>query len=330
MTILITGGAGYIGSHAVRKLKGAGYNTLVLDNLIYGHREFVNEEELIVGDLADTKLLARLFSKCEIKAVMHFAAFAYVGESVQEPSKYYRNNVANTINLLDAMVKYDVRHMIFSSTCATYGEPQKIPITEEHEQNPINPYGRSKFMVEKILQDYERAYGLRSITLRYFNAAGADPEGRIGEDHDPETHLIPLVLDVAMGRLDNIKVFGIDYDTVDGTCNRDYIHVNDLADAHVQSLDYLRYEDRSEIFNLGNGNGFSVNQVIETAKRVTGRNITVKEVGRRPGDPAVLVGSSGKIESVLGWKPRFYKLEDIIQTAWTWHTCRFGKLFELQ
>ena len=330
MTILITGGAGYIGSHAVRKLKGAGYNTLVLDNLIYGHREFVNEEELIVGDLADTKLLARLFSKCEIKAVMHFAAFAYVGESVQEPSKYYRNNVANTINLLDAMVKYDVRHMIFSSTCATYGEPQKIPITEEHEQNPINPYGRSKFMVEKILQDYERAYGLRSITLRYFNAAGADPEGRIGEDHNPETHLIPLVLDVAMGRLDNIKVFGIDYDTVDGTCNRDYIHVNDLADAHVQSLDYLRYEDRSEIFNLGNGNGFSVNQVIETAKRVTGRNITVKEVGRRPGDPAVLVGSSGKIESALGWKPRFYKLEDIIQTAWTWHTCRFGKLFELQ
>ena len=330
MTILVTGGAGYIGSHAVRKLKGAGYSTLVLDNLIYGHREFVNEEELIVGDLADTQLLARLFSKYDIKAVMHFAAFAYVGESVQEPSKYYRNNVAHTINLLDAMVKYDVRHIIFSSTCATYGEPRKIPITEEHEQNPINPYGRSKFMVEKILEDYERAYGLRSIILRYFNAAGADPEGRIGEDHDPETHLIPLVLDVAMGRLDNIKVFGTDYDTMDGTCNRDYIHVNDLADAHVQSLDYLKHEDRSEIFNLGNGNGFSVSQVIETAKRVTGRNIAVKEVGRRPGDPAVLVGSSGKIVRVLGWKPRFYKLEDIIQTAWTWHTSRFGRLFELK
>jgi UDP-glucose 4-epimerase len=330
MTILVTGGAGYIGSHAVRKLKSAGYETLVFDNLIYGHREFVDEEELIVGDLADTQLLDRLFSKHDIKAVMHFAAFAYVGESVQTPSKYYRNNVVHTINLLDSMVKYDVRYMIFSSSCATYGEPQKIPITEEHELNPINPYGRSKFMVEKILQDYERAYGLRSIILRYFNAAGADPDGRVGEDHDPETHLIPLVLDAAMGRLDNIKVFGIDYDTVDGTCRRDYIHVNDLADAHVQSLDFLRYEDRSEIFNLGNGNGFSVNQVIETAKRVTGRNIAVKEVGRRPGDPAVLVGSSEKIESALGWKPRFYRLEDIIQSAWAWHTCRFGKLFELK
>ena len=207
MTILIAGGAGYIGSHAVRKLKDAGYRTLVLDNLTYGHREFVNEEELIVGDLADTELLARLFSKHKIKAVMHFAAFAYVGESVQKPSKYYRNNVVNTINLLDAMVKHDVRHIIFSSTCATYGEPQEIPITEAHEQNPINPYGRSKFMVETILKDYESAYGLRSIILRYFNAAGADPEGKIGEDHDPETHLIPLVLDAAMGRRDNIKRF---------------------------------------------------------------------------------------------------------------------------
>jgi UDP-glucose 4-epimerase len=330
MTILVTGGAGYIGSHAVRKLKDAGYSTLVLDNLINGHREFVNEEELIVGDLADTQLLARLFSKYDIEAVMHFAAFAYVGESVQEPSKYYRNNVAHTINLLDSMVKHDVRYIIFSSSCATYGEPQKIPITEGHEQNPINPYGRSKFMVEKILQDYERAYGLRSIILRYFNAAGADPKGEIGEDHDPETHLIPLVLDAAMGRIDNIKVFGTDYDTVDGTCNRDYIHVNDLADAHVQSLDYLRRESRSDIFNLGNGNGFSVNQVIETAKRVTGRDITVKEVDRRPGDPAVLVGSSEKIERVLGWKPHFYKIEDIIRTAWAWHTCRFGRLFESQ
>ncbi|ACF12520.1 UDP-glucose 4-epimerase [Chloroherpeton thalassium ATCC 35110] len=325
MTVLITGGAGYIGSHAVRRLKQAGYKTLVLDNLVYGHSEFVEADELIIGDLENTKLLNQVFSKHKIQAVMHFAAYAYVGESVQNPAKYYRNNVASTLNLLDAMLAYKVKKFIFSSTCATYGEPDEIPITETHPQRPINPYGQSKLMVEKILDDYDHAYDLRSVRLRYFNAAGADPDGGIGEDHDPETHLIPLVLDAALERRAHISMFGTDYDTPDGTCVRDYIHVTDLAEAHVLGLKYLENGGKTDFFNLGNGNGFSVKEVIETARKITGKEIPAKIAPRRPGDPASLVGSSEKIKSALGWKPQFPDLPAIIETAWQWHKTRFGR-----
>ncbi len=321
--ILVTGGAGYIGSHAVRQLKRAGYSTLVLDNLVFGHREFADAAELIVGDLSDRELLTRVFSENKIEAVMHFAAYAYVGESVENPSKYYRNNVVSTLNLLDAMVAHNVKRFVFSSTCATYGEPVEIPMSEKHPQAPINPYGQTKLMVEKILRDYDRAYGLRHVCLRYFNAAGADPDGGIGEDHDPETHLIPLVLDAAMGRRPHITVFGRDYSTADGTCVRDYIHVTDLADAHILALRYLTENNPSDAFNLGNGNGFTVDQVIETARSITGQMIPVIYGSRRAGDPAVLIGSSQKASSVLGWKPKFNDLSKIISTAWNWHQKRF-------
>ncbi|NTW49166.1 MAG: UDP-glucose 4-epimerase GalE [Chlorobiales bacterium] len=325
MAILVTGGAGYIGSHAVRRLKKAGYETLVLDNLVYGHSEFAAPGELIVGDLEDQTLLETIFSQHKIEAVMHFAAYAYVGESVQNPGKYYRNNVACTLNLLDAMVAHGVKQFIFSSTCATYGEPEEIPITETHPQRPINPYGQSKLMVEQILKDYDHAYGLRSVRLRYFNAAGADPDGGIGEDHDPETHLIPLVLDAAIGKRESVSIFGTDYDTPDGTCVRDYIHVTDLAEAHVLGLRYLQNGGATDVFNLGNSRGFSVREVIDTARKVTGREIKVVEGGRRAGDPAELVGSAEKIKRVLGWKPQFASLEKIIETAWVWHQTRFAQ-----
>ena len=321
--ILVTGGAGYIGSHAVRQLKKAGYKTLILDNLVFGHREFVNADELIVGDLSDQNLLTNVFSENKIDAVMHFAAYAYVGESVENPSKYYRNNVGSTLNLLDTMIAHDVRTFIFSSTCATYGEPVEIPITESHPQSPINPYGRTKLMVENILHDYDRAYELKSVCLRYFNAAGADPDGGIGEDHDPETHLIPLVLDAALGIRPAITVFGYDYPTEDGTCIRDYIHVTDLADAHVLALKYLTQKKQSDFFNLGNGNGFSVSHVIESAKQITQRPIPAAKGTRRAGDPAVLIGSSDKAHRVLGWQPKFNTLDQIISTAWNWHQQRF-------
>jgi UDP-glucose 4-epimerase len=322
-TILVTGGAGYIGSHAVRQLKRAGYTTIVLDNLVFGHREFADPQELIVGDLSDKELLDKVFSENRIDAVMHFAAYAYVGESVENPSKYYRNNVVGTINLLDAMTGYNVKHFIFSSTCATYGEPVEIPMTEKHPQAPINPYGQTKLMVEKILRDYDTAYGLKSVCLRYFNAAGADPDGGIGEDHNPETHLIPLVLDAAAGIRPIITVFGRDYPTSDGTCIRDYIHVTDLADAHLLALNYLKEKNQSDVFNLGNGNGFSVDQVIETSRAITGKHIPVVYGARRAGDPAVLIGSSEKAAQVLGWKPQFDDLQKIISTAWNWHRQRF-------
>lgn len=323
MAILVTGGAGYIGSHAVRRLKKAGYKTLVFDNLVYGHGEFSEPGELIVGDLEDQALLKKVFTENKIEAVMHFAAYAYVGESVQKPSKYYRNNVMCTLNLLDAMVEHGVKQFIFSSTCATYGEPVEIPITETHPQKPINPYGQSKLMVEQILKDYDHAYGLRSVRLRYFNAAGADPNGGIGEDHDPETHLIPLVLDAAIGKREHVSIFGTDYDTPDGTCIRDYIHVTDLADAHVLGLKYLENGGATDVFNLGNGKGFSVREVIDMARKVTGLEIKAVESSRRPGDPAELVGSAEKIKQVLGWKPQFASLEKIIETAWAWHQARF-------
>ncbi|MBL7961299.1 UDP-glucose 4-epimerase GalE [bacterium] len=322
-TILVTGGAGYIGSHAVRQLKKAGYNTLVLDNLVYGHSEFVDSNELITGDLSDKHLLTKIFSEHKIAAVMHFAAYALVGESVINPSKYYSNNVVCTMNLLDAMIEHDVKKIIFSSTCATYGEPVEIPMTENHPQSPINPYGRTKLIVETILRDYDTAYELKSVCLRYFNAAGADPDGGIGEDHDPETHLIPLVLDAALGIRPTITVFGHDYPTEDGTCIRDYIHVTDLADAHILALKYLSETGKSDVFNLGNGNGFSVNNVIDTANKITGKAIPVTRGARRAGDPAVLIGSSEKASRVLGWKPKFDSLDQIISTAWNWHQSRF-------
>ncbi|MBC8043602.1 MAG: UDP-glucose 4-epimerase GalE [Rhizobacter sp.] len=324
MKILVTGGAGYIGSHAVRRLKQAGYGTLVLDNLVYGHREYVEPDELITGDLSNAALLKDVFTSHRIDAVMHFAAYAYVGESVENPAKYYRNNVAATLNLLDAMREADVNKFIFSSTCATYGEPEQTPITETHPQSPVNPYGWSKVMVEKILHDYAAAYKLKYVAFRYFNAAGADPAGGIGEDHNPETHLIPLVLDAAMGKRKQITIYGTDYPTPDGTCIRDYIHVSDLAEAHVLGLKHLVGGGESDVFNLGNGGGFSVREVIEVAKKMTGLPVEVVEGERRAGDPAMLVGSAAKAKQRLGWTPEFSGLEKIISTAWAWHQHRFG------
>ena len=250
---------------------------------------------------------------------MHFAAFTYVGESVEDPQKYYRNNVCNTLNLLQVMLEFDVKKLVFSSTCATYGDPVEIPITEQHPQNPISPYGRGKLMVENILSDYSRAYNLRYISLRYFNAAGADPDSEIGELHDPETHLIPLILDVASGKRKSIKIFGTDYNTPDGTCIRDYIHVTDLADAHLKALQYLENGGKSDYFNLGNGNGFSVKEVIEKAIEITGKKILAEQDKRRPGDPPVLVGSSDKIRKILKWEPKYSDLSVIINSAWKWH-----------
>jgi UDP-glucose 4-epimerase len=270
-------------------------------------------------DLSNTREIRRIFQDYCLEAVMHFAAFTYVGESVQDPQKYYLNNLRNTLNLLESMLEFDVEKLVFSSTCATYGNPTEIPITEEHPQNPINPYGKGKHMVEQILTDYSSAYGLRCASLRYFNAAGADPEGELGERHDPETHLIPLVLDAASGKREDIKIFGTDYPTDDGTCIRDYIHVTDLADAHIKALKYLEDGGKSDVFNLGNGNGFSVKEVIEEARKVTGRKIKATETDRRPGDPPILVGSSKKAREILKWQPKYDELTRIIKTAWEWH-----------
>ncbi len=323
--ILVIGGAGYIGSHINKLLNKKGYKTAVFDNLIYGHRELVKWGDFILGDLADIEQIRLVFKKNPIKAVMHFAALAYVGESVEDPQKYYINNVANTLNILQIMREFDVKHFIFSSTCATYGNPVKTPISEDHPQNPINPYGQSKLMVEKILSDYSNAYGLKYVALRYFNAAGADADNEIGEWHEPETHLIPLVLDAAIDKRENIKIFGTNYDTPDSTCIRDYIHVTDLADAHILALEYLFNGGKSDVFNLGNGNGFSVMEVIETARRITGREIVSVASPRRPGDPAVLVGSARKATEILNWKPQYFELNNIIETAWYWHQKYQGK-----
>jgi UDP-glucose 4-epimerase len=324
-TILVTGGAGYIGSHAVLALQQAGYNVVVLDNLVYGHRELVEEvlqAKLIVGDTNDRPLLDELFSTHNIAAVMHFAAYAYVGESVTDPAKYYRNNVIGTLTLLEAMLAANIKNFVFSSTCATYGVPKTVPIPEDHPQHPINPYGASKLMVERILADFDVAHQFKSVCFRYFNAAGADPEGRLGEDHNPETHLIPLVLMAALGKRDSISVFGTDYPTPDGTCIRDYIHVLDLASAHVLGVEYLLKGGDSQIFNLGNGNGFSVREIIDAARQITGSEIKVVEGDRRPGDPPALVGSSEKARSILGWQPKYADMQQIISHAWNWHQKR--------
>lgn len=319
MAILICGGAGYIGSHINKELNKEGYDTVVFDNLVYGHKEAVKWGSFVEGDLKNIGDIEEAFKRFKIDAVMHFAAYAYVGESVIDPEKYYYNNVVNTLNLLKVMRKYGCDKIIFSSTCATYGEPERVPITEDMPQNPINPYGMTKLMVERIFKDYGRAYGLNFVVLRYFNAAGADPDGEIGESHDPETHIIPLVLDVASGKRPDIKVFGTDYDTLDGSCIRDYIHVTDLASAHLLALHYLENDGEMEFFNLGNALGTSVLEVVDSVKRVTGRDFTVTMADRRPGDPAKLVGSSDKAQKVLGWKPVYGDIDTIVAHAWKWH-----------
>ena len=326
--ILVTGGAGYIGSHAVLALQKKDYEVIILDNLVNGHRyiaEEVLEAKLIVGDISDRSLLNSIFTEHDITAVMHFAAYAYVGESVVNPAKYYRNNILGTLVLLEAMLAAKVNKLVFSSTCATYGIPNQIPITETHIQEPINPYGTTKLAVERMIADFNRAYGLKSIIFRYFNAAGADPSGVLGENHKPETHLIPLVLLTALGQRKSINILGTDYPTEDGTCIRDYIHVSDIAQAHILGLIYLLENEQSDVFNLGNGDGFSVKEVIKMSEKVTGRLIYAIECPRRYGDPAILVGSSKKAEKILGWQPKYKDLEQIISHAWQWHLQQHGK-----
>ncbi|MDF1486081.1 UDP-glucose 4-epimerase GalE [Ramlibacter sp. H39-3-26] len=321
--ILVVGGAGYIGSHMVWLLGQHGVQAVTLDNLVAGHRDAVLHGELRVGDVADRALLDQILDSQRFDAVMHFASFIQVGESVLDPAKYYRNNVATTLTLLDAMRDHGVRQFVFSSTAALFGEPAYTPIDEKHPLQPINPYGRSKWMVEQVLADYARAYGLQSVCLRYFNAAGAHPQGLLGERHEPETHLIPLVLQAATGRRSHVTVFGRDYDTPDGTCIRDYVHVMDLADAHWLALQYLARGGTAGAFNLGNGNGYSVQEVVDTARRVTGRDIAVREGPRRAGDPARLVADAALARQVLGWQPRHGSLEAIVRDAWQWE-CRAG------
>jgi UDP-glucose-4-epimerase GalE len=318
-TVLVTGGAGYIGSHTCKALSREGYLPVTYDNLISGHEWAVKWGPLERGDILNRQRLEEVIAAYEPVAVLHFAAFAYVGESVRAPSKYYHNNVVGTLTLLEAMRAKGIEKIVFSSTCATYGIPIQLPISEQATQQPINPYGASKLMVERILNDFGLAHGLRWNVLRYFNAAGADPEGEIGEMHDPETHLIPLVLDAASGRRPHVTVFGTDYDTDDGTCRRDYIHVTDLAHAHVLALDALEHGAPSSAYNLGNGRGFSVQEIIHAVECVTGSSVPVVAGVRREGDPAVLVGDASKARSELGWQPKFVDLDVIVNHAWAWN-----------
>ena len=318
--ILVVGGAGYIGSHRVKELVEK-HGVIVLDNLSTGHEDAIDERAVFVeGDLGDLHILNEIFTTYQIEAVMHFAANSLVGESVENPHKYYQNNVAKTLTLLELMMKHNVKNFIFSSTAATYGIPKEDSITEQSETNPINPYGRSKLMIEQVLEDYKNAYGLKYIVLRYFNAAGAHESGLIGENHQPETHLIPIILEHLLGKRESISVFGTDYDTFDGTCIRDYIHVTDLAEAHILACEALltgRVE--SDTFNLGNGKGYSVKEVITACEEITGIQATIQYSERRPGDPAKLVASSEKIQKVLGWKAK-RNLKDIIKSAWNYHS----------
>lgn len=325
MKILVVGGAGYIGSHMVKQLSLANHDVITLDNLSCGYKDAVKHGELVIGDLGNKETLNKLFNAQKFDAVIHFAAFIEVGESVINPAKYYHNNVANTQVLLDAMVKHDVKHFIFSSTAAIFGEPDYTPIDELHPQKPINPYGRTKLMVEQILEDYDIAYGLKSTCLRYFNAAGADPEGELGERHNPESHLVPLILQAASGRREDIKIFGQDYATDDGTCVRDYVHINDLCEAHSLALARMQKTEQSARYNLGNGKGFSVQQVIDCAKKVSGKDFKVVISERRAGDPAVLVADSALAKKELSWQPKFDQLETIIETAWNWEVSFFGE-----
>jgi UDP-glucose 4-epimerase len=318
MKFLVVGGAGYIGSHMVKQLLGAGHELVVADNFSTGHRSALTGGSLVELDIADARALDALFAGHHFDAVFHFASFIQVGESVAEPAKYYQNNLAATLTLLQAMVRAGVKHFIFSSTAAVYGDPLYVPIDEQHPKAAINPYGRSKWMVEQMLEDFDRAYGLKSVCLRYFNAAGADPEGQLGERHEPETHLLPLILQAASGRRPSITVFGRDYDTPDGTCIRDYVHVADLVAAHALAVDYLLEGGASTAFNLGNGQGFSVQQVIDTVHQVTGQDICVSDAPRRAGDPPRLVADPRRAQALLGWQPRFASLEQIVTHAWKW------------
>lgn len=318
-TILVVGGAGYIGSHMVKALLEAGHRIVVLDDLSRGHRDMVTGGAFVEGDLGDVDVLQGLFEHHRIDAVMHFAALSLVGESVEKPLLYYQNNVAKTLTLIEQMHRFGVDKFIFSSTAAVYGECGDKPIDEGHRCDPLNPYGMTKLVIERLLQDCGRSLGLKSVCLRYFNAAGADESGRIGERHEPETHLIPIVLQVAAGMRDQVKIFGQDYPTADGTCIRDYVHVNDLAQAHLLALDSLLAGGESRIYNLGNSRGSSVREVLDTARAVTGHAIPCVAAARRPGDPAVLVADSARIRQELGWKPRYEDLTTIIATAWQWH-----------
>jgi len=319
-TILVTGGAGYIGSHTVRQLAAAGHKIVVLDNLVYGHKEAIVDDNatLVVGDMSDAGLVDQIFEENDIEAVVHFAAYAYVGESVTDPIKYYRNNTAAALTLLQAMKDHACDQFIFSSTCATYGDPKEMPMSESHPQAPINAYGQSKLMLETILADCGRAHGLRSVCLRYFNASGCSDDAVIGEDHDPETHLIPLALMAVTGEIEQLIVFGTDYPTPDGTCVRDYIHVDDLAGAHIAALDYLQKGGESTQVNLGTGKGTSVKQIIDTAEKVTGKKVPVTYGERRAGDPPELVANASKAKEVLGWEAKITDLEQIMSTAWKW------------
>jgi UDP-arabinose 4-epimerase len=323
-TVLVTGGAGYVGAHACKALAGQGFKPVVLDNLVYGHEAAVRWGPFERGDTSDRARLDELFERYKPAAVMHFAAYAYVGESVADPGKYYRNNVAGTLTLIEAMRDHGLRKLVFSSTCATYGIPDQVPIPETTPQRPINPYGTSKLMVEMMLEDFDAAHGISSIALRYFNAAGADTDCEIGELHDPETHLIPLAMDAAAGRGPLLTVFGDDYDTPDGTCIRDYVHVGDLADAHVLALRSLDGGGRSDAYNLGTGTGASVREVLETIERVTGQPVPHGIGPRRPGDPARLVSDPRRAMDELGWRPRLSDLDTIAATAWAWHRKAHG------
>ena len=322
MSVLIVGGAGYIGSQTAKAVAAAGMEPVVFDNLVYGHEWAVKWGPLVRGDLADRALLVDVMKRHQVDAVIHFAAYAYVGESVTNPRKYFGNNVAGTMSLLDAMLDAGVRDIVFSSTCATYGEPLRVPIAEDHPQNPVNPYGETKLAVEKMLHWYGNAYGLRYAALRYFNAAGADPDGEIGEDHDPETHLIPLALDAAMLPDKELQIFGTDYPTPDGTAIRDYIHVVDLADAHLRALAKLRDGSPALRLNLGTGRGQSVREVVAAVRKVTGRDVRAREVGRRAGDPPALVADARQAAEVLGWKPRYAELDIIVEHAFRWRERR--------
>jgi len=314
--ILVTGGAGYVGSHCVKELLRQNREVVIFDNLDQGVREAVLSEPFVEGDLLRREDLERVFDQYEIDAVMHFAALASVGDSMRNPQRYYENNVIGTLNLLGAMHEHGVKRLIFSSSAAVYGDPDLVPIPEDHRKLPKNPYGRTKWMMEQAMADCSQSYNLRYIALRYFNAAGCDPEGNLGENHDPEEHLIPIVLDVVLGRRETVTIFGTDYDTPDGTCVRDYVHVSDLANAHVLALDALTAGGKSTAYNLGIGNGYSVREVIDSCRRATGRDIAVEEGSRRPGDPAVLVADPTRAIRELGWKPQFTDLDEIMTTAW--------------
>jgi UDP-glucose-4-epimerase GalE len=320
--VLVTGGAGYIGSHTCKALAKAGFLPVTLDNLIYGHEWAVKWGPLVKGNIQDKTVLDDLFVTFHPVAVLHFAAYAYVGESITHPGKYYDNNVVGTLALLEAMHKHGCRQLVFSSTCATYGVPEMLPITEETPQKPINPYGKSKWMIEQILEDFQRAYGLEYIALRYFNAAGADPENEIGEDHDPEPHLLPLIIKSALDQKSHVEIYGTDYPTPDGTAIRDYIHVADLAEAHVFALDYLLNGGTSVALNLGTGMGYSVREMIQAVEKVGGVTVAAKEMPRRPGDPPSLVAEPSKAKKLLGWQARFPNVHDAVNTAWRWHQSR--------